>query len=55
MAALLLVFLLVPDVVPDVATKADRLEYKRGNHYDHGDDLEVSHDLTSFAFVERQR
>ena len=46
MAALLLVFLLVLGI----ATKLDRFQYKRGNHNDHGDNLEVRHDLTSFNF-----
>ena len=46
MAALLLLFLLVLGI----ATKLDRFQYKRGNHNDHGDNLEVRHDLTSFNF-----
>ena len=49
MAALLLVFLLVLGI----ATKLDRFQYKRGNHNDHGDNLEVRHDLTSSTFVFR--
>ena len=39
-----LLFLLV--VV--IATELDRFEHKRGNHNDYGNNLEVSHDLTSF-------
>ena len=46
MAALLLMFLLVVHI----ATEFDRFEHKRGNHNDHGDNLEVRHDLTSFNF-----
>ena len=37
------------------ATEADRFQYKRCNHYDHRDNLEVSHDLPSFAFVKHQK
>ena len=47
MAALLLLFLLVLGI----ATKLDRFQYKRGNNNDHGDNLEVRHDLTSFNFL----
>ena len=50
MAALLFLLLVL-----GVATKLDRIQYKRGNHYDDRDDLEIRHDLTSFAFVEHQR
>ena len=32
------------------ATKFDRIENKRGYHYDQGQNLKVSHDLTSFNF-----
>ena len=42
-----LLFLLLVVVI---ATKLDRFENKRGNHYDNRDNLEVSHDLTSFNF-----
>ena len=47
MAALLLVFLLVLGI----ATKLDRFQNKGDDHYDNRDNLEVRHDLTSFAFV----
>ena len=33
-----------------VATQTNRIQYKRGDHNDHGDNLEVRHDLTSFNF-----
>ena len=33
------------------ASKAERVQYKRGNHNDNRYNLEVSHDLTSFALV----
>ena len=46
MAALLLLFLVL-----GVATELDRVQYKRSNHYDDRDNLEIRHDLTSFAFV----
>ena len=39
-----LLFLLL---VVHVATELDRFQNKRGNHYDHRDNLEVRHDLTS--------
>ena len=42
-----LLFLLL---VVHVATELDRFQNKRGNHYDHRDNLEVRHDLTSFNF-----
>ena len=42
-----LLFLLL---VVHIATKFDRFEYKRGDHNDHRDNLEVRHDLTSFNF-----
>ena len=40
-----LLFLLLVVVV---ATKLDRFQYKRDDHYDNRDNLEVSHDLTPF-------
>ena len=46
MAALLLLFLVL-----GIASELDRFQYKRGNQYDHRDNLEVRHDLTPFAFV----
>ena len=49
MAALLLLFLLVFHI----ATEFDRFQHKRGNHNDHGDNLEVRHDLTTSTFVFR--
>ena len=51
MAALLLALL----PVPGVATEFDRFQYKRDDHNDLRDNLEVRHDLTSFAFGEHQR
>ena len=46
MAALLLLFLVL-----GIATELDRVQYKRSNHYDDRDNLEIRHDLTPCAFV----
>ena len=42
-----LLFLLL---VLGVATEFNRVQYKRGDHYDNRNNFEVRHDLTSFNF-----
>ena len=51
MAALLFMFLSAAEGAPQL----ERPEHEREDHCDHGKNLKVGHDLTSFACVKRQR